>query len=172
MKVGRYYLLSICLLIGIIATSTTVFSFVAENNQCAGQNTSVVIDTVSRKLYLCENNKPYQEYKVAIGKKGTGKQKKGDNKTPIGTYSLGTPRGSSRFGTFIPVGYPTPEQRSKGFSGNDVGIHGPSRLFAWLGSINTWTNWTQGCAAVGSEAEITSIAQWVKDNKINRVVIR
>jgi len=172
MRFRRYFRLSICLLVVIIAASMSIVSTAAENNPCDGQNTSVVINTVSRKLYICANNKRYQEYKVAIGKKGTGKQKKGDNKTPIGTYALGMPRDSSRFGTFIPVGYPTPEQKSKGFSGSDVGIHGPSRLFKWLGSINTWTNWTQGCIAVGSDAEISSIAQWVKDNKINRVVIR
>lgn len=172
MRLGKYYRLSIYILVATITVSMTIVSIAAENNPCNGQNTSVVINTDSRKMYLCKNNKLHQEFKIAIGKKGTGKQKEGDKKTPLGEYSLGNPRDSSRFGTFIPVGYPTPEQKKQEFSGSDVGIHGPFRLFKWFGSINTWMNWTQGCVAVGSDAEISSIAQWVKDNKINRVVIR
>ena len=83
-------------------------------------------------MWLCQENKPVGEYKVALGKGGINKIKQGDNKTPLGEYTLGIPRPSSRFGTFIPIGYPTQEQISKGYTGGDIGVHGPYRFLSGL----------------------------------------
>jgi murein L,D-transpeptidase YafK len=76
-------------------------------------------------------------------------------------YPLGAPRASARYRTFIPVGYPTPQQRRQGLTGSAVGIHGPARQLRWLGSINTFLDWTAGCVVVGSDAEMDRIAAWV-----------
>ena len=103
-------------------------------------------------------------FAVALGRSGIGKKREGDHRTPVGRYTLGKPRTSARFHVFIPVGYPTVEQKTAGFSGGDVGIHGPTRLFRWAGRLNTLFGWTDGCVAVGSDEEIDRIANWVNEN--------
>jgi murein L,D-transpeptidase YafK len=81
------------------------------------------------------------------------------------------PRASTRFRTFIPVGYPTAEQRENGYMGSAIGIHGPDRRFRWLGRLTSWFDWTAGCIAVGKDEEIGSVAQWVKDKRVTRISI-
>jgi murein L,D-transpeptidase YafK len=71
---------------------------------------------------------------LRIGHGGVGKTKAGDGKTPAGTYTLGQPRPSSKYGLFIPIGYPTVEQRKQGMTGGAVGVHGLDRRVKWLGA--------------------------------------
>jgi hypothetical protein len=130
---------------------------------CAAHSTAaVVVDTAHRTLVLCANSAAVQSFRVALGVGGLGKRRAGDNRTPLGTYPLGAPRGSAQFGTFIPVGYPTPAQVRAGFTGHAVGIHGPLRAYVGAGSYNTASDWTAGCVAVGSDEEIGSIARWLR----------
>jgi len=139
---------------------------------CEGQKDSVVVDTSSHMLWICRDNKKIRDFGVSLGRGGTCKKTQGDNKTPLGEYFLGMPHPSKRFGIFIPIGYPTEEQKSKGFSGGDVGLHGPSRPFKRLCRLDTTCDWTQGCIAVGTDKEILEIAQWVKDQNVNRIVLK
>lgn len=132
---------------------------------CQQRGTSVLIHLDNRTLYLCDTEAPTSEYPVALGRGGTGKEAEGDNKTPIGEYALGVPRRSSRFGMFIPIGYPRADQKRKGYTGSAIGIHGPSRDFAWASQMNTVTDWTQGCIAVASDGAIEEIAAWVRDKE-------
>ena len=141
-------------------------------NPCEGHKTAILVDTKQHKMWLCQENKPVGEYKVAIGKSGINKIKQGDNKTPLGEYALGIPRSSSRFGIFIPIGYPTQEQISKGYTGSDIGVHGPYRFFKWLGNATVWSDWTQGCIAVGTYKAISEIARWVKEQKAGKIIVR
>lgn len=136
---------------------------------CSGQGTSIVIRTDDKRLHLCEQGKSRQAFDVAIGWAGTPKRKQGDNKTPLGNYPLGRPRGSKRYHRFIPVGYPTPAQRRLGYSGSAIGIHGPPRWSTWAGSLNTALGWTRGCIAVGSDAEIDAIAAWIRVKRPRQV---
>ena len=136
---------------------------------CSGQGTSVVIRTGDKRLHLCEGGKSRQAFDVAIGWAGTPKRKQGDNKTPLGSYPLGRPRGSKRYHRFIPISYPTPAQRRRGYSGSAIGIHGPPRWSTWAGSLNTALGWTRGCIAVGSDAEIDAISAWMRAKRPRRV---
>jgi len=138
---------------------------------CKGEESSIVVDTKKHKLFLCAADTTSGTYRVAIGKGGTPKRKLGDKKTPLGRYALGKPRASRRFGTFIPVGYPTQKQRSEGYTGSAIGIHGPDRSFGWLGALSLLTDWTLGCIAVGSDAAIEEIAAWVEKNDVALVHI-
>ena len=113
-----------------------------------------------------------KEYPIAIGRKGAGKQKKGDHKTPLGEYALGQPRTSKRYGIFIPVGYPTSQQALKGFSGSGVGVHGPHRQFKQLGELHNGADWTLGCIALWNDEDIWDVADWVKSNHVNTIVIK
>lgn len=99
---------------------------------------------------------------VSLGRGGVGKRAHRDLKTPIGRYPLGIPRHSERFHTFIPIGYPTPDQLKQGYLGQDIGIHGPSPKFKWAGRLNAWFGWTSGCIATGTDREIDEIAAWVR----------
>lgn len=133
-----------------------------ERDPCEKRGTSVLVDTVAHELRLCRQGRSTRTFPVAIGSGGTGKRRRGDAKTPLGTYPLGTPRASKRFGTFIPIAYPTPAQRQAGHTGGDVGVHGPARAFAWAGALNNQFDWTQGCIAVASDTEIAELAAWVR----------
>jgi murein L,D-transpeptidase YafK len=143
----------------------------AKKDPCADEKSSVVVHTKKHRLFLCLENATVDIYVVAIGKGGTPKRKQGDNKTPLGSYGLGKPRASKRYGTFIPVGYPTQKQREQGYTGSAIGIHGPDRDFAWLGALTLLTDWTQGCIAVGTDTAIEEIAAWVKKNGVTLVHI-
>ena len=136
---------------------------------CAKRGTSIVVDTREHEMTLCLSNKPVQMYKVSLGRGGVNKRKQGDLKTPLGTYSLGTPRVSKKFGLFIPIGYPTPEQKRTGFTGADVGIHGPARNYAWARRLNTLVDWTQGCVAVASDEAMKEVAAWVQSKRPMKV---
>ena len=132
---------------------------------------SVEVAAGEHQLRLCEGGHAVASYRVSIGSAGIDKQREGDDKTPLGTYALAAPTRSERFSLFIPVGYPTDEQRAHGFTGGEIGIHGPTRRTAWLGRFNTWTDWTRGCIAVGSDDDIAAIAHWVERNHVTRVTI-
>jgi murein L,D-transpeptidase YafK len=138
---------------------------------CKGQKNIVFVDINNHQLYICQDNHKIKAFRVFFGRGGLYKKAQGDNKTPVGEYSLGTPRSSNRFGIFIPIGFPTQEQLSKGFSGGDIGLHGPSRPSKQSGYLNTSSDWTQGCIAVGTDKEISEIAQWVKEKNVNRIVV-
>ena len=134
----------------------------APASPCSSLDSQVVVVAKEHKLWLCEAGHPVASYRVALGRGGADKRVQGDNKTPLGSYPLGVPRPSSRFGTFIPVEYPTPEQRRRGFTGSDVGVHGPDRRFRWAGRVNTWFDWTAGCVALATDDEVTAVAAWVQ----------
>ena len=153
------------------ALAGTLCAYAAEGDPCTGKQTSILIEKDRHILMLCQENRESGSFKVSFGRGGMNKRRKGDNRTPVGEYSLGTPRPSNRFGIFIPIGYPAPWQRSAGYTGGDIGIHGPDRRFAWLGRFTTWYDWTQGCIAVGSDEEISRIAEWVKEQRAGRVFI-
>jgi len=108
-------------------------------------------------------------HRVALGSGGLGKQKEGDGKTPLGRYGLGAPRQSQGYGIFVPVGYPTPAQQKLGFTGSAVGIHGPPRGAG--GALTTTVDWTAGCIAVGTDAEIEAISTWIRARHVKTVRI-
>jgi murein L,D-transpeptidase YafK len=145
---------------------------VIAQDSCPPKGSAIIVQTQERRLYLCQNSEVIKEYPVALARGGFGKRAYHDHKNPLGEYSLGTPRTSPRFHLFIPIGYPTEEQKRQGYTGQDVGIHGPSPRFKWAGRLNAWFGWTDGCIAPGTDAEIDEIAAWVRRAKATRITIR
>jgi len=142
------------------------------SDPCYERKKIVLVQLKREKLFLCENGSTVKEYNVALGSGGYGKTKASDNKTPIGTYELKKPRKSEQgFHKFIGVAYPTTEQIAKGYTGSDIGIHGPHENFRWAGGANTWFNWTKGCVAVKSNNDIDDISNWVESEKVNTVTL-
>ncbi|HAT9694988.1 TPA: L,D-transpeptidase family protein [Legionella pneumophila subsp. pneumophila] len=142
----------------------------ASNTTCPLSN-GINVLTKKRILNICKNGTVVKTFKVALGYKGVGKKKAGDNKTPIGLYGLAHPRKSNQFKVFIPILYPTKKQLAAGYTGRDVGIHGPTQspgLFSWL---NNLPGSTRGCVAVGKNNYIEYVANWVKANPGAKVLI-
>ena len=162
---------SILLLLGFVTLAGISLSQ-EEPISCREPGTYLFVDTSTKKLSLCNNLKSLKTFSVALGQNGVDKYVEGDKKTPIGSYSLSSPRSSERFGLFIPVEYPTEEQRKEGRTGGEIGVHGPPRYAKWLGDLTTWVNWTKGCIAVGSDAAIREVAEWVQNEGVTRIVIR
>jgi murein L,D-transpeptidase YafK len=141
----------------------------ADRAPCRPGETAVLVRVSTHALDLCQQGRVVASHRVALGAGGIGKRQRGDGKTPLGLYPLGSPRPSPSFGTFVPVGYPTPAQQKLGFTGNAVGIHGPPRGAG--GPLSTAVDWTAGCIAVGTDTEIDAISTWIRDRHVKAVRI-
>lgn len=135
-------------------------------------SSGINVDTSNRVLNICTRGSVIKSFKIALGFNGVGKKHSGDNKTPIGLYSLASPRKSSQFKVFIPILYPTSKQLAEGYTGRDVGIHGPTQTAtSWLDWINNLPYSTRGCIAVGKNNSIEYVANWVKANPGTKILI-
>src|SRR5512142_23024 len=113
---------------GLLASSPVApLAAVSDAGRCPPSGDAIVVDTRAHELWLCTSGTAPARFAVALGRSGVGKRRRGDGRTPLGTYALGEPRFSERYGLFIPIGYPTPAQAARGRSGAAVGIHGPPR---------------------------------------------
>lgn len=137
---------------------------------CAGLGTRVLVE--SHMLHLCEIGRSAAAFGVRLGKNGLGKRRSGDGKTPLGTYPLGQPRASQRYGMFIPVGFPTPAQKRQGYSGGAVGVHGPDRRVRWLGRLVNTFDTTDGCVGLATDEDMNRITTWVRRVRPHTIEIR
>lgn len=110
----------------------------------------VVVKKSERKLYLYRQGMLMAEYPVALGLHPTGtKRIQGDNKTPIGAYTLDWRNPDSDFHRSLHISYPNAEDRTHALSlglppGGEIMIHGqPS-----YDSRPRHGDWTDGCIAV------------------------
>lgn len=132
---------------------------------CPRFGSAIVVLSAARELWLCARDGAWARFAVALGRGGVGKRRIGDLRTPLGTYAMGEPRPSERYGTFIPIVYPTARQAALGFSGTEVGIHGPPRGMDASTHPTTQVNWTQGCIATGTDEEVEAIAAFVRERR-------
>ncbi|MCA0403455.1 MAG: L,D-transpeptidase family protein [Proteobacteria bacterium] len=142
----------------------------ANTETCPLKNGINVI-SIKQTLNICQHGNVIKSFKVALGYNGMGKKQMGDNKTPTGLYGLAYPRKSKQYNVFIPILYPTSKQLASGYTGRDVGIHGPTQspiLFRWL---NNLPSSTRGCVAVGKNNYIEYVANWVKKHPGVKVLI-
>lgn len=137
---------------------------------CPASGDAVVVVTERRELWLCAQGAAATRFPVALGRSGVGKRRRGDDRTPLGTYALGRPRRSTVYGTFIPIAYPTPAQTARGFTGSAVGIHGPPRGMDASSHPVTEVDWTHGCIATGTDDEVAAIAAFVQQRRPGIVI--
>jgi hypothetical protein len=143
----------------------------ATASPCPAEGRIVVVHAASHSLFLCRDGRAEARHRVALGRGGMDKRLEGDERTPTGRYPLGVPRASSSFHRFVPVGYPTAAQRAEGRTGGAIGIHGPDRRARFLGPLTTWIDWTAGCIAVGTDAEIDRVAEWTTSMGASSILI-
>jgi murein L,D-transpeptidase YafK len=129
---------------------------------CPRTGDFVAVFTRKRELWLCRSGVEIARIPVALGRGGNDKRRSGDHRTPVGTYPLRAPRPSSLYGTFIPFDYPTREQSRRGHTGSALGIHGPPRGQAEPDYPTTAVDWTLGCIATGTDADVEAVAAFVR----------
>jgi murein L,D-transpeptidase YafK len=129
----------------------------------------VLVRAREHRLWLCEKGQPASSFSVRLARNGAGKSAAGDGKIPLGAYALGAPRVSKKYGTFIPIEYPTPAQAARGLTGGSVGIHGPDRRVRWLGRLVNVFDTTDGCIGLASDEEMTQIAAWLRAARARRI---
>ena len=129
--------------------------------------TSVVIDRVfvdksDRALTLMSDGKIIRSYHIALGGSPSGhKQQEGDQRTPVGIYTLDYKNENSIAHRSIHISYPNDEDKARAKSlevnpGGDIMIHGQMNGFGHLGWLNQRRDWTVGCIAV-TNAEMDEI---------------
>ena len=95
--------------------------------------------------------------RVSLGRVSGRKQFEGDHKTPEGTYWLSPARPSQSFAYFMHISYPSKSERDfaqklRKKAGGAIGIHGPAKWYAWLGSAQSWINHSDGCIVLDSDS--------------------
>jgi len=142
------------------------------DERCIAADTRIIVSLKSHALLLCDRGNMIETFGVRLGRGGIGKTREGDGKTPVSTYSLGEPRPSNRFGIFIPIGFPTEEQKKAGYTGSAVGVHGPPRWAKWLGRLVNTFDLSDGCVGVARDDEIEKIAAWVRTAAARTIELR
>ena len=126
----------------------------------------IVIGKKERRLMLMSKGEVLKTYKVALGGNPDGpKERKGDNKTPEGTYSIDSRNTNSLYHLSLHISYPNEKDKRRakelGVSpGGDIMIHGIKNGFSWVRDAHTEVDWTKGCIAVTDE-EIEEIGKIV-----------
>ena len=122
----------------------------------------IVVHKAQRTMELYSRGRIIKTYKIALGSNSTGpKTRRGDHRTPEGTYRVDAKNAHSRFHLALHVSYPDAQDRERAQKlgvdpGGDIMIHGLPDRYAYLGSLQSKYDWTDGCVAV-SNAEIEEI---------------
>lgn len=151
------------LLIGISLAATVSTSAIAYAKTTSKPKnpipTSVVIDRVfvdksDRALTLMSDGKIIRSYRIALGGSPSGhKQQEGDQRTPVGIYTLDYKNEKSIAHRSIHISYPNDEDKARAKSlevnpGGHIMIHRQMNGFGALGWLNQRRDWTDGCIAV------------------------
>ena len=127
-----------------------------------GSADRILIEKSTRRLMLISQGEVLKSYKIALGGNPIGpKERKGDNKTPEGTYVIDARNRDSRFHLSLHISYPNERDKKRakelGVSpGGNIMIHGIKNGLSWVGDAHTGVDWTQGCIAV-TDQEIEEI---------------
>lgn len=148
------------------------------------------------KVMAGQGGRPVEVFDhIAIGRRGAGYDKRrGDDKTPLGSYRIGWVNNKSRFGSFFGFNFPNHDNAKRAYDkgmidsftyrrllsfqpevevppqdtplGGQIGIHGIGQ-----GSLEVHRNfdWTHGCIALTNE-QLDRLRQWIKKGTL--VVIR
>jgi tetratricopeptide (TPR) repeat protein len=128
----------------------------------------VLIEKKKRLLTLISGGQAIKTYKIALGGNPVGpKERRGDNKTPEGNYTIVSRNRRSDYHLSLRISYPNGKDKKRakelGVSpGGDIMIHGIKNGLGWLGGFHTEIDWTEGCIAV-TDNEMEEIARLVPD---------
>lgn len=129
---------------------------------------ALVVDASRSRLYVYENRAglPLRvaDFYVTIGKAGAGKQKEGDNRTPVGIYAISGFKPSSELGDFYGTGaftltYPNEWDTRQGRNGHGIWIHGsPSNTYSRAPRAS------EGCVVLAND-DLTRLGEYIQTGK-------
>lgn len=128
---------------------------------------SVVVEKAQRKMYLISDGVKYREFSVSLGDRPIGhKQRRGDQRTPEGKYTIGFRNSNSRYHLSLRISYPNAQDKGKANAlgvhpGGNIAIHGLPNGMGGEPAAFRNRDWTNGCIAVTNE-EIKEIWLLVK----------
>jgi murein L,D-transpeptidase YafK len=121
----------------------------------------IVVYKEKRLMYLYRDGRVVEKFRISLGKNGTkgDKIKKGDYRTPIGSYSIVRKKCDNRLYKSLLLSYPNKEDIAEAKKmgvdpGGYITIHGQPKWNAdGRGDEYTLANdWTEGCIAVTNVA--------------------
>lgn len=129
---------------------------------------ALVVDASRSRLYVYENRAglPIRvaDFYITIGKSGTGKQREGDNRTPIGIYTISgfkSPRELTDFygGGAFTLSYPNEWDTRQGRNGHGIWIHGsPSDTYSRSPRAS------EGCVVLAND-DLIRLSQYIQTGK-------
>ena len=136
---------------------------------------ALVVDTSRARLYVYENRAglPIRvaDFYITIGKAGAGKQKEGDNRTPIGIYSISSFKSSGELSDFYGSGaftlsYPNEWDTRQGRNGHGIWIHGsPSNTYSRAPRAS------EGCVVLAND-DLTRLGQYIQTGKTPVIIAK
>ncbi len=148
----------------------------------------LLVDTSAQSLMVMEGKRVKQRFgNISLGRAGTAPlRRRGDNRTPLGSFRIAWVNHDSRYKTFFGFDYPNRPLAEKALRqglidpltyeeitgairrgrlppqntalGGYLGIHGLGRADP---QIHATMNWTQGCIALTNE-QIDELTKWVE----------
>jgi murein L,D-transpeptidase YafK len=134
---------------------------------------ALVVDASRARLYVYENRAglPYRvaDFYVTIGKAGAGKLKEGDNRTPIGIYTISGFKSPRELGDFYGSGaftlsYPNEWDTRQGRNGHGIWIHGsPGNTYSRAPRAS------EGCVVLAND-DLIRLGQFIEAGKTPVVI--
>ncbi|MFQ1699308.1 murein L,D-transpeptidase family protein [Loktanella agnita] len=118
------------------------------------QADAIHVDKSDRVLTLLRDETAFKRYSIALGGVPEGhKAQEGDERTPEGAYEIDWSNQNSIAHLSLHISYPnaadTAQATARGVSpGGNIMIHGTLNGWGWLGGIQHYWDWTNGCIAV------------------------
>lgn len=126
--------------------------------------THVVINKTARRMYLLHHDTVLKDYNIELGFAPVGhKERRGDGRTPEGTYRIDRRNPNSDFHLSIGIDYPNENDRLRARAagvdpGGDIFIHGqPNGKKRGNGP-----DWTAGCISIKNR-QMEDVYAMVKD---------
>ncbi|MEW5966665.1 MAG: L,D-transpeptidase [Pseudomonadota bacterium] len=136
---------------------------------------ALVVDASRSRLYVYANRNgtPIRvaDFYVTIGKAGAGKQREGDNRTPIGIYTVSSFKSSRELTDFYGSGaftltYPNEWDTRQGRNGHGIWIHGsPSNTYSRTPLAS------EGCVVLAND-DLTRLGQYIETGRTPVIIAR
>ena len=171
-KYSNWLFITLVLSFAAILSTSAIATTKNTTKQTQSISDGVIIDKVfvdksERRLQLLSGDKVIKSYHIALGGNPIGhKQQEGDQRTPMGSYTLDYKNEKSQYYRSIHVSYPNAVDKARakkrGVSpGGAIMIHGQKNGFGALAILNQQRDWTAGCMAVTND-EMDEIMAAVK----------
>jgi murein L,D-transpeptidase YafK len=120
----------------------------------------ILILKEKRQLFLMKDGKALKVYRISLGWNPEGpKTRRGDGRTPEGTYTIDAKNSRSKYHLALHVSYPNAADRARAGGadpGGNIMIHGLPNGHGSRWQSKQLTDWTAGCIAL-SDSEIEEI---------------